>query len=82
MKRRGLLNGLLAFSLICAPVSFADGGPAVKGNRQSKIYHVSTCRHYSAKGSTEEFKSATEAEKAGYRACKLCGEKNPNKTNE
>lgn len=73
MKKRSLLKTLLAAMLVCAFTAFAEGDAAIKGNPKSKIYHTSTCKHYNAKGSTKEFKSEAEAQKAGYKACKVCG---------
>jgi len=74
MKKRSLLKILLATTLVCASMTFAGEGAVIKGNPKSKIYHKSACKHYSAKGSTKEFKSEAEAQKAGYKACKKCGE--------
>ena len=65
-----MMKTLLAAVLVCASVSFA--GEVLKGNEKSKVYHNSTCRHYTAKGSTVEFKSEQEAKDAGYTACKQC----------
>ncbi len=73
MKKRSLLKILLATTLVCASMAFAEGGPAVKGNPKSKVYHMPACQHYNAKGSTKEFKSEAEAKQAGYKACKQCG---------
>lgn len=72
MKKRSLLKTLLAATLICASLAFAEGGAAVKGNRDSKIYHKPACKHYNAKACTVEFKSEAEARKAGYTGCKQC----------
>jgi len=72
MKKRSLLKILLATTLVCASMAFAEGGAAVKGNPNSKVYHKPVCKHYSAKGSTKGFKSEAEAKKAGYKACKQC----------
>jgi len=74
MKKRSLLKILLATTLVCASMAFADGGAAVKGNPNSKVYHKPACQHYSAKGSTKEFKSEAAAKQAGYKACKQCSE--------
>lgn len=73
MKKRCLLKTLVAAAMVCALTAFAGDGPAVKGNPNSKVYHLPACKHYNAKGSTVEFKSADEAQKAGYKACKVCG---------
>lgn len=73
MKKRNLLKALLAATLVCATVVVAgEGTAAVKGNPKSKIYHKPTCKHYTAKGTTVEFKSEAEAKKAGYTGCKKC----------
>ncbi len=72
MKKRSLLKIMLATTLVCTSMAFAEGGAAVKGNPNSKIYHKPVCKHYNAKGSTKEFKSEAEAKKAGYKACKQC----------
>ena len=73
MKKRSVLKTLLAVTLVCASVTFAGEGATVKGNPNSKVYHKPACKHYSAKGSTAEFKSEAEAKQAGYTACKQCG---------
>ncbi len=73
MNKRNLLKTLLAATLVCASVTIAGEGVAVKGNPESKIYHQPACKHYTAKGSTKEFKSEEEAKAAGYKACKKCG---------
>ena len=72
MKKRSVLKTLLAVALVCASVTFAGEGVAVKGNPKSKVYHKPACKHYSAKGSTVEFKTEGEAKKAGYTGCKQC----------
>lgn len=72
MKKRSLLKIMLATTLVCASMAFAEGGAAVKGNPKSKVYHMPACQHYNSKGSTKGFKSVAEAKKAGYKACKQC----------
>jgi hypothetical protein len=42
------------------------------GNVQSRIYHRQSCRYFDCKACTVVFKSKEEAEKAGYRPCKVC----------
>ncbi len=83
MNKRSLLKSLLAVTLVCATVTFAGEGAAIKGNPQSKIYHKSACKHYTAKGTTTEFKTEADAKKAGYKSCK-CGkaQKNTEKKTE
>ncbi len=73
MKKRTLLKGLLAATLVCATGAFAQEAAAVKGNPDSKIYHLPACQHYAAKGSTVAFKSEEEAKQAGYKPCRQCG---------
>lgn len=78
MKKRNLLKALLAATLVCATVSLAaekatPKTTAVKGNAKSKIYHKPTCKYYTAKSTTVEFKTEAAAQKAGYKACKKCG---------
>ena len=73
MKKRSMLKTLLAVMLVCASVTFAGEGVAVKGNPKSKVYHKPACKHDSGKGSSAEFKSEAAAKQAGYTACKQCG---------
>lgn len=72
MKKRRLLIMLLSAALSCTGALYAAGNAAVKGNPKSKVYHMPVCAHYSAKGSSVEFKSEVDAQKAGYKACKQC----------
>lgn len=73
MKKRTMLGTLLAAMMMCASLSFAVEGIAVKGNKSSKVYHKPACKHYTAKGTTEAFKTEADAVSAGYTACKQCG---------
>ncbi len=91
MKRRNWIGIAAAAMVVCATAAFAadTSAPAkeatpttkpgavlpIKGNPQSKIYHKSGCQHYSAKGSTVEFKTEADAVKAGYSPCKQCAAK-------
>nr|WP_297045965.1 Ada metal-binding domain-containing protein [uncultured Desulfovibrio sp.] len=43
-----------------------------RGNVQSRIYHNAGCRYFNCKNCTMVFKSAGEAQKAGFRACRIC----------
>ncbi len=72
MKRRKLLSALMVATLVCATTGIAGDAVALKGNKKSKVYHRPTCRYYTAKGSTVEFKTELEATQAGYKACKQC----------
>ena len=42
------------------------------GNTDSKVFHAWDCFHYKCMACTAEFKSAHEAEMAGYHACRVC----------
>jgi len=79
MKKRNLLKLMLAGMMVCATLAFAADGAAVKGNKNSKVYHKPACKHYAAKGSTEAFASEAAATKAGFKACKQCGKAKPEK---
>ena len=72
MKKRSLLIMLLSAVLTCSSALYAANNAVLKGNPKSKVYHAPACAHYTAKGSTVDFKSAAEAQKAGYKACKQC----------
>lgn len=76
MKRRNWLSFMAVAVIALTTAAFAEDGasskPMVKGNPDSKIYHVSTCRHYKAKSATKEFKTEAEAKEAGYQPCKKC----------
>ncbi|HEY5653117.1 MAG TPA: Ada metal-binding domain-containing protein [Pontiella sp.] len=82
MDKRRLLKMVLAVTLTCASLSFAAEGVAVKGNKKSKIYHKAVCRHYNAKGTTEEFRTEDAATQAGYKACRKCNKLKANKQSE
>lgn len=77
MKRRNWIKLVAIAVIACTATVFAQGtnAPAatpVKGNPDSKIYHLPSCRHYTAKGTTKVFKSVAEAKEAGYKPCKKC----------
>ena len=73
MKRNKWMKLVTVAMLACSmTVAAADNAP-VKGNPDSKVYHKAACRHYSGKSSSKEFKSESEAVKAGYKPCKQCG---------
>jgi len=42
------------------------------GNVTSRIYHNARCKYFNCKKCTVVFKSAQEAQQAGYRPCKVC----------
>lgn len=52
--------------------NYTSGG-VLHGNTKSHIYHNSGCSSYNCKNCTRIFHSASEAQAAGYRACKKCG---------
>jgi methylphosphotriester-DNA--protein-cysteine methyltransferase len=82
MNKRRLLKTLVVATMVCAFTTLAGDGAAVRGNPKSKVYHLPACKHYNAKGSTVEFKSVTEAQKAGYKPCKICGKTKAEKSSK
>ena len=72
MKKRSMLIMLMSAALTCSSALYAANNAVFKGNPKSKVYHAPACSHYAAKGSTVEFKSAADAQKAGYKGCKQC----------
>ena len=63
---------MIVAAIACTTAVYAADPAPVKGNPNSKVYHKATCRHYTAKSSTKEFKSEAVAVKAGYKSCKQC----------
>jgi len=47
-------------------------GGSVHGNVKSRVYHRSSCKDYNCKNCIAVFGSESEAQKAGYHACKRC----------
>lgn len=72
MNKRNWLKLMVVAAITYTTAVYAAGPAPVKGNPDSKIYHKTACRHYSAKSSTKEFQSEGEAVKAGYTPCKQC----------
>ncbi len=64
--------GCLIVSLLLIPLAAADAAGMFRGNVQSRIYHNAGCRYFNCKNCTMVFKSAGEAQKAGFRACRIC----------
>lgn len=65
----------LSFALIMLLSGFSLGNAETgeyHGNATSLIYHNSRCKYFNCKKCTVVFTSPQEAQKAGYRACKLC----------
>jgi len=74
MKPKVILAGLMAAGLVLFLALGASPALAeVSANSKSMIYHNASCQHYGCKSCTKKFKTADEAKKAGYRACKKCG---------
>ena len=83
MNQRNWLKLMIVAVFACTTAVYAAGPVPVKGNPDSKVYHKTACRHYTAKSSTKEFKSEPEAVKAGYKPCKQCAaSKQENKKKE
>jgi len=64
-------------ALLLGTLFQADPTPAqpqaiYHGNVQSHIYHREGCRYFDCKACTAAFKTKIEAEKSGYRPCKVC----------
>lgn len=43
-----------------------------RGNSESKIFHISGCRHYNCEACTVTLQSREEAIDKGFRPCKVC----------
>lgn len=63
---------VIAFLLVLHGTLCADMRVMYRGNKNSLIYHNSTCKYFNCKNCTVIFNSAHEAKNAGYRACKIC----------
>lgn len=48
------------------------GGAAYRGNTQSKVFHQSSCRHFTCKNCTVLLGSVDEAVERGFRPCQVC----------
>ena len=72
MNRRNLMGLMLAATVAIAASAISESGAAVRGNPKSKVYHTSSCKHYTSKGASTEFKSPAAAQEAGYAPCKTC----------
>jgi len=75
MKHKVIRTTLTAVCLVLF-LALGAAAPAladVSANPKSLIYHNASCQHYGCKSCTKKFKTADEAKKAGYRACKKCG---------
>lgn len=67
-----LLSLCLALGVMLAADVAPAQAPVYHGNVQSHIYHRQSCRYFDCKACTAVFKSREEAEKLGYRPCKVC----------
>ena len=72
LARPFLLSLLLALCATLAADVAPAQAPVYHGNVQSHIYHRQSCRYFDCKACTAVFKSREEAEKSGYRPCKVC----------
>jgi hypothetical protein len=75
--RRAALHALLHLAILAGALIAPGNAPAQQqavyhGNVQSHIYHRQSCRFFDCKACTAVFKSREEAEKSGYRPCKVC----------
>lgn len=61
-------------ALTAAPFGFAQTDLKVKGNRNSKIYHLPACPNYAdiKESNVVWFKTEDEAKTAGFRRAKNC----------
>ena len=64
-----ILLSLATALLLVAPVLAAQ---PLHGNTVSKVYHAADCEYYMCKTCSAEFTTASQAEAAGYHACKVC----------
>lgn len=58
--------------LMLVSLAFANPNAPLSGNPSSKIYHNSSCRYYKCKACTATFATRQDAQKQGYRPCKVC----------
>lgn len=68
---------LLSMFLLLSVLLGADRTPTqastvYHGNIQSHIYHRQGCRYFDCKACSAVFKTREEAEKSGFRPCKVC----------
>lgn len=64
--------GCFVVFLLAIPLVAADAAGLFRGNVQSRVYHNATCRYFTCKNCTVVFTSAAEAQKAGFRPCRIC----------
>lgn len=79
LKQMNILG--LALALLLMPIwegtrvqpAVAAMDYAYHGNRNSRVYHNSSCRYFWCKACTVGFQTAREAAAQGFRPCKVCG---------
>jgi len=59
---------------VAAPAAKAAPAGAILANKDSKTYHRADCKHAAKmkEANKATFASAAEADKAGYKPCKVC----------
>jgi hypothetical protein len=72
MTKKKKIIIILVSAVLFAGVFAYISANIIHGNPESMIYHNRSCRYYNCKACTETFFSKEAAEKAGFRACKLC----------
>jgi methylphosphotriester-DNA--protein-cysteine methyltransferase len=70
MNRRSVLG--VAAVLLAALVFAGSRSEPFHGNTRSRVFHQSSCRHYTCPRCTAVFKTAEEAVRNGYRPCRIC----------
>lgn len=58
-------------AFLCAVLAVA-AGETYRGNTQTRVFHQSSCRHYTCKNCTATFASPADAVDHGYRPCGVC----------
>lgn len=69
---RAALNFFAALSIISWSAVWVQAAELYHGNTTSRIYHNAKCKYFNCKKCTVVFKTSTDAQKAGYRPCKVC----------
>ena len=69
MKRYILL---LVLCFFCSGMLSASNMNDYRGNKNSKVYHQRGCKYFNRLSNFEEFSTSRGAERAGYRACRIC----------
>ena len=70
----GMFGWACFMAFLCMGAANAPAADyAYHGNRESRIYHNSSCRYFWCKACTVGFHSSQEARAKGFRPCKVCG---------